>query len=72
MESIFAKELKAAKTAGETDADKDAVMRYGNYEHYEQRGRDIFGINYDRLAALKKRYDPTNIFNKLFTVTPAA
>ena len=72
LEADFALELEQAKMAGETDAEKDAVMRYGNYEHYDQKEKDIFGINHERLAALKKKYDPTNIFNKLFAVTPAA
>ena len=72
LEAIFGRELEQAKEAGETDAEKDAVMRYGNYEHYDQKGKDIFGINHARLATLKKRYDPTNIFDKLFAVIPAA
>lgn len=72
LEAMFGEELERAKKAGETDAEKDAVMRYGNYEHYDQKGKDIFGINHDRLATLKKKYDPTNIFDKLFPVMPAA
>jgi FAD/FMN-containing dehydrogenase len=31
----------------------------------------IFGQNYPRLQKIKKRYDPENIFNKWFPITPA-
>lgn len=27
-------------------------------------GRDVFGVNFERVAALKKKYDPKNIFSK--------
>lgn len=39
---------------------------------YDERSRDIFGANYPRLQQLKARYDPTNMFNKLFAITPTA
>jgi FAD/FMN-containing dehydrogenase len=31
----------------------------------------VFGTNYPRLQQIKKRYDPDNVFNKWFPITPA-
>lgn len=50
---------------------KGAVMLYGNYDQYDERSKDIFGENFERLQKLKGRYDPGNVFDKLFPVTPA-
>ena len=36
-----------------------------------ERPLDIYWPNYDRLRALKARYDPGNVFNKLFSLAPA-
>ncbi|KAF1344214.1 FAD binding domain-containing protein [Delphinella strobiligena] len=52
--------------------DKGAVLLYGNYDQYDERSKDIFGSNYDPLQSLKAEFDPGNVFNKLFPVTPAA
>ncbi|KIX99948.1 uncharacterized protein Z520_04586 [Fonsecaea multimorphosa CBS 102226] len=49
---------------------KGATMLYGNYDQYDEKSRDIFGENYPRLQKLKAQYDPANMFNKLFAVTP--
>ena len=35
------------------------------------RAKLVFGENYPRLQEIKKRYDPENIFNKWFPITPA-
>ncbi|KAM0704888.1 hypothetical protein Q7P35_007675 [Cladosporium inversicolor] len=51
---------------------KGAVMLYGNYDQYDERSKDIFGEHYDRLSQIKAKYDPKNMFNKLFAITPAA
>ena len=32
----------------------------------------LFRVNYPRLQGLKKKYDPKNIFNKWFAITPSA
>ena len=37
-----------------------------------EKSKLVFGENYPRLQAIKKRYDPTNVFNKWFSVTPAS
>jgi hypothetical protein len=37
----------------------------------EERVRAAFGGNYDRLAAIKRRYDPTNFFHLNQNITPA-
>jgi len=37
----------------------------------EERARAAYGANYDRLARLKKRYDPTNLFRMNQNVPPA-
>ncbi|EXJ57339.1 hypothetical protein A1O7_07686 [Cladophialophora yegresii CBS 114405] len=51
---------------------KGATMLYGNYDQYDEKSRDIFGENYPRLQHLKAQYDPGNVFNKLFAITPQA
>ncbi|KAG9604326.1 hypothetical protein KCU77_g749, partial [Aureobasidium melanogenum] len=49
---------------------KGAVLMYGNYDQTDERSRDVFGVNYERLQRIKGRYDPTNKFNKLFAIQP--
>ena len=39
-------------------------------QQYDEKSRDIFGDHYLRLQKLKALYDPSNVFNKLFPLTP--
>ena len=41
-------------------------------EQLENKAEALFGKNYPRLQELKKKYDPENIFNKWFAITPCA
>ncbi|KAM0719356.1 hypothetical protein Q7P37_005261 [Cladosporium fusiforme] len=50
---------------------KGAVLLYGNYDQYDERSKDIFGEHFERLSQIKAKYDPKNMFNKLFAIPPA-
>jgi hypothetical protein len=41
-------------------------------EEGDQRIREAFGANYERLAAVKKKYDPDNFFHENQNVSPKA
>lgn len=43
---------------------------YANYGLVNERSREMFGDNYERLRELKARYDPKNVFHKSFPITP--
>ena len=40
-------------------------------EEGEQRVREAYGQNYERLLALKQKYDPTNVFQINQNIKPA-
>jgi FAD/FMN-containing dehydrogenase len=50
---------------------KRAYVNYLNVEG-EERVREAYGPNYDRLAALKKKYDPTNFFRLNQNIPPSS
>jgi hypothetical protein len=47
---------------------------YGNYvsDEGDVFARAAYGPNYERLATLKKKYDPTNFFRMNHNIKPAA
>ena len=47
---------------------------YGNYvsDEGDPFARAAYGANYERLVALKNKYDPTNLFRMNHNIQPAA
>lgn len=50
---------------------------YGYYvdaltDDEESKEREVYGSNHARMASLKKKYDPTNLFRLNANVKPAA
>ena len=50
---------------------RHADMEVSTDSDVHDRAKLVFGENYPRLQEIKKRYDPENIFNKWFPITPA-
>ncbi|KAJ3490949.1 hypothetical protein NLJ89_g11388 [Agrocybe chaxingu] len=68
-------ELCAIASEGQEGLTDSERLGYTNYEPDSadsDKAKLVFGKNYARLQAIKKRYDPDNIFNKWFPITPAA
>lgn len=53
----------------------DMLLADGSFvtmmEEGQERAKASFGKNYDRLAAIKKKYDPTNFFRVNQNIRPA-
>lgn len=57
-------------------AASDAIRPYGTGGFYVnaswgEKPRAAFGVNYDRLAAIKQHYDPENLFHHNMNIAPA-
>jgi FAD/FMN-containing dehydrogenase len=46
--------------------------QYSNYGLGDERVRDVFGENYERLQKLKEKYDPEMVFHKWYPIIPKA
>ncbi|TFK73016.1 FAD-binding domain-containing protein [Pluteus cervinus] len=61
---------------GLTHLPREQTRGYTNYDfdgaEKPDRARDAFGDVYPKLQEIKKKYDPENVFNKWFPITPAA
>jgi FAD/FMN-containing dehydrogenase len=51
--------------------DLAGTTAYANYGLGDEKSKDVFHENYQRLTELKAKYDPKLIFNKWFPITPA-
>jgi len=56
---------------GNHDADSALVMKSEDQLH-KKDASVVFGENYPKLQEIKRKYDPSNVFNKWFSITPAA
>jgi FAD/FMN-containing dehydrogenase len=68
------KDAKTAWVDGLTDALRDGTAAYVNFigDEGPERIHDAYpGATYDRLAAIKRRYDPENLFRRNQNVEPA-
>ncbi|EIN04181.1 FAD-binding domain-containing protein [Punctularia strigosozonata HHB-11173 SS5] len=57
-----------SRSENDTHAKLAGTRAYANYGLGDEKVRDIFGDNYDRLAELKVKYDPDNVFHKWYPV----
>ncbi|KAK8902932.1 hypothetical protein QC760_008431 [Botrytis cinerea] len=58
-------ELESRLKEGTDEITKDGVGAYANYDGANhEAGKLVYGVNYPRLAELKKKYDPENLFSK--------
>ena len=77
--SIWTDPAESEKNIGWTRECWEAVRpylvagAYGNYvtDEGESIAREAYGPNYDRLAALKSKYDPTNFFRMNHNIRPS-
>ena len=65
---LSARRYVSLRSAGPYAASGVYVNFLGN--EGEERVRAAYGVNYDRLVALKNRYDPTNFFSRNQNIRP--
>ncbi|KAF9452162.1 FAD-binding domain-containing protein [Macrolepiota fuliginosa MF-IS2] len=63
--------LKDVKSQGYSNYDPDPEGIVGEKGGVKDKALLAFGANYPTLQRIKKKYDPENIFNKWFAITPA-
>ncbi|KAF5362017.1 hypothetical protein D9756_002634 [Leucocoprinus leucothites] len=61
--------LKDVKSQGYTNYDPEGVL--GDKDEVKDKAALAFGDNYPLLQKIKKKYDPENVFNRWFAITPA-
>ncbi|KAF9457219.1 hypothetical protein BDZ94DRAFT_1285372 [Collybia nuda] len=61
--------LTGTLSLGYTNYDPSAVS--GEKDANANKAKIVFAGNYPKLQGIKKKYDPENIFNKWFPITPA-
>ncbi|EKM80429.1 hypothetical protein AGABI1DRAFT_128103 [Agaricus bisporus var. burnettii JB137-S8] len=64
-----ASELEDKSSQPYANYDPEGVV--GNQDEVMDKARVAFGDNYPALQKIKKMYDPDNIFNRWFAITPA-
>ncbi|KAF8804701.1 FAD-binding domain-containing protein [Phlegmacium glaucopus] len=76
----IARELADIVATGQQEQLGHVEQGYGNYDQdveeedgviVKNKAEALFLDNYPRLQELKKKYDPENIFNKWFAITPS-
>ncbi|KAF4637157.1 hypothetical protein G7Y89_g905 [Cudoniella acicularis] len=64
-------ELERQKSAGTDETTQFAAGEYKNYDGFGSSSPEkLFGVNFERLVALKKHYDSENIFAKGHNLLP--
>ncbi|KAF8974279.1 hypothetical protein BDZ97DRAFT_1935235 [Flammula alnicola] len=77
-----AHEIADIITGHQSEMTNSEILGYSNYDPDSaapmekaavviDKAKLVFGENYPRLQAIKKRYDPDNVFNKWFPIMPA-
>ncbi|KAF5363801.1 hypothetical protein D9756_000780 [Leucocoprinus leucothites] len=61
--------LKDVESQGYANYDPEGIL--GDKEEVKDKAQIAFGENYPSLQKIKKKYDPENIFNRWFAITPA-
>ncbi|KAF5364309.1 hypothetical protein D9756_000778 [Leucocoprinus leucothites] len=61
--------LKDVKSQAYSNYDPEGVA--GGKDEVKDKARVLFGDNYETLQGIKRKFDPENVFNRWFAITPA-